>query len=144
MRGAKIYILAAACLITGVLLYATCRTDIWFVRQFHLDILPHTTPDTQNAFIYWLVFCLPDGLWYIALLLLQQQLTQRESVFSRICMYAAMALPFLLEGMQAIGWLPGTFDYRDIITYLFILILFLCLRKKFYSSDCKCLLSPSS
>lgn len=143
MREAKTYLLAATCLMIGVLLYATCRTDIWFVQQLHLDLLPHTTMNTQNAFIYWLVFCLPDGLWYMALLILQQQLTQRESVLSRICMYAAVALPFLLEGMQAAGWLIGTFDYRDILTYLFTLILFLCLRKKLYSSDCKCWLSPS-
>ena len=143
MGRMKVYILAAACLIIGVLLYATCRTDIWFVHRLHLDILPHTTLDSQNPFIYWLIFCLPDGLWYMSLLILQQQLTQRKSVSSRICMYAAVVLPFLLEGMQAAGWLFGTFDYRDIITYLFTLILFLCLREKLYSSDCKCSLSPS-
>ncbi len=130
MRSAKIYITAICCLTAGMLLYAVFRTDIWFVHQLGLDHFFHIHLNTDNPILYWLVYCLPDGLWYMALLLLQHRFTQKESLVSRWCLYAAVALPFLLEGMQAMGWLFGTCDYRDILTYLFTLILFLCVRKK--------------
>jgi hypothetical protein len=65
------------------------------------------------------------------LLLIQQQIVRTKSVVSRALFAVAVALPFILEGLQAARLLPGTFDYMDILTYLFTLILFLCLKKLF-------------
>ena len=86
---------------------------------------------TDTVWGYWLVYCLPDGLWYLALLLVQQQMVYAKSVVSRAIFAAAIALPFVLEGLQAARLIPGTFDYMDILTYLLTLILFICLKKLF-------------
>lgn len=131
MRSLKAYIIASACLIVGALLYTLCRTDIWFVQMMHLDKLGAWHCPTDTPWGYWLVYCLPDGLWYLALLLIQQQIVRTKSVVSRALFAVAVALPFILEGLQAARLLPGTFDYMDILTYLFTLILFLCLKKLF-------------
>ena len=121
---------ALACLTAGAAMYALCRIDIVFIRFLRLDSLPHLSLNTMNPLVYWLVYCLPDGLWYLALLLVQHRIFLRDSLLSRCCLYLAVLLPFLIEGLQALHWISGTFDWWDILTYLFTLILFaLCVRK---------------
>ena len=131
MRSLKTYVIAFACLVVGALLYALCRTDIWFVDSMHLNKIGAWHLPTDTVWGYWLVYCLPDGLWYLALLLVQQQMVYAKSVVSRAIFAAAIALPFVLEGLQAARLIPGTFDYMDILTYLLTLILFICLKKLF-------------
>ena len=133
VRDSAVYWLALACLMVGAMMYALCRIDIVFIRFLGLESLPHVSVDTANPLVYWIVYCLPDGLWYMALLLVQHKIVQRDSFLSRSCWYLAVLLPFVIEGLQALHWISGTFDWCDIATYLFTLILFvLCVRKDFF------------
>ena len=132
MQNARSYGIALVCLLIGALVYIACRIDILFVQYLHLPALPAPTWNTDHPLVYWIVFCLPDGLWYFALLLVQYKFLQRDSSISRLCACTAVLLPFALEMLQALGCLRGTFDWYDIITYLFTLILFvLCVKKDF-------------
>jgi len=127
------YWLALACLMAGAAMYALCRIDIVFIQFLGLDSLPHLSLNIRNPLVYWLVYCLPDGLWYLALLLVQYRMFRKDSFLSRCCLYMAALLPFVIEGLQALHWISGTFDWWDIATYLFTLILFvLCVRKDFF------------
>ena len=51
----------------------------------HLDYIPINNINTQNKFVYWLVYCLSDGLWYLALLLIQYNVLLENSIYSRVC-----------------------------------------------------------
>lgn len=130
MSSTKTYIFALASLLAGAIIYITCRTHIIFVEWLHMDAFPSWQANTSNPFIYWLVFCLPDGLWYLALLLIQQRLLIKKSFISRICAITAVLSPFVIEWFQALHWMRGTFDWFDIITYLLILIIFLLCVKR--------------
>lgn len=130
MKRIRPYIIALTCLLLGTLIYLICRTDILFVELLHLDYIPINNINTQNKFVYWLVYCLSDGLWYLALLLIQYNVLLENSIYSRICAYVAVALPFIIEILQGIHWIRGTFDWLDIVTYLLTLILFLLCVKK--------------
>lgn len=130
MKRIRPYIIALACLLLGTLMYLICRTDILFVELLHLDYIPFRKINTENIFLYWFVYCLADGLWYLALLIVQYNILLKDSLYSRICAYVAVVLPFVIEILQGIHWISGTFDWLDILTYLLILTLFiLCVKK---------------
>jgi hypothetical protein len=115
-----------------MVLYAAGRPHILFVEWMHLNVFPSIDWNRENPFLYWMFFCLPDGLWYFALLLIQYSIMNKKSLLSRLCTYLAVALPFVLEMLQSFQWIIGTFDWFDILTYLLILILFwLCVKKDF-------------
>lgn len=138
MLKAGPYIIASICLIAGALLYVTSRENILFLDLLNIHSAPSLSLKTGNPFMNWVVFSLPDGLWYWALLLIQSGLLNRKSFVSRLCMYVAVVLPFLIEVLQAYHLIRGTFDWIDIITYLFTLILFLlCVGKDSLLSVCK-------
>ena len=130
----RIYLLALGCLVLGAMLYVCCRINILFVDWLHLNNALYVRLDDGNPFVYWVVYCLPDALWYMALLLVQHQILLRDSLVSRLCVWIAVLLPFGIEGLQACHWIGGTFDWYDMLTYLLTLILFcLCVRKSFSS-----------
>ena len=124
-----------ALILTGGLIYAVYRQDIiffsfWgkpkFLEFIRLDI--HY--QEGNIFLYFLLFCLPDMLWYMALLLFQKQFYNAGSIFSKILFYLSALLAFVLEFMQYFGTIPGTFDIADIGCYLLTLLIFLVLWKR--------------
>lgn len=78
---------------------------------------------------YFLLYCLPDALWYMSLLLVQILFLEEKGWLNRLLVGTAISLPFLLEIGQYLGIVSGTFDWYDILTYCLTLILFLCLRK---------------
>ena len=127
-------------LLIGGGIYATCRQDIIFLAPFRetkfleflkIDICYHK----GNVFTYFLLFCLPDSLWYFALLLLQMQFYNANVLTSKILLIISVLLPFVLEFLQYFKVIKGTFDILDICFYLLILIIFVIIwkLKKHYS-----------
>jgi hypothetical protein len=121
-------------LIAGGGIYATCRQDVIFLAPFHgTKLLELIKIDIQyqngNIFTYFLLFCLADVLWYIALLLLQVQFYNR-SMMNKILFYCAVALPFILEFLQYFKIISGTFDIVDIMAYLITFLIFLVVWKR--------------
>ena len=126
-----IYLLLAAILLLliGIGIYFFFRTPIIAFSIFHIEPLESIADNKNNPYIYFLLFCLPDALWYMSLLLVQILFLKETGRLNRLLVGIAISLPFLLETCQYIGLISGTFDWFDIVTYFFTLILFLCLRK---------------
>ena len=119
-------------LLIGTGIYLVFRTPI---RAFEiLGIAKHQVVvlETQNLFNYFLVYCLPDALWYMSLLLLQTYFFTGKGLLNYLLIFIAIILPFLLEVFQYFDIMCGTFDWYDILTYCLNLIFYLlCLKKLF-------------
>lgn len=115
--------------VIGFWIYFICRTPIIAFTRLHITTTECMICNIHNPFVYFLVYCLPDALWYLSLLLMQTFFLEETGRLNRLLVGIAISLPFLLETGQYIGVVPGTFDWFDITTYFFTLILFLCLRK---------------
>lgn len=131
-QGVKCHLLGAVLLlITGTGIYFFFRTPIIAFTQFHIAPDEYISSNTNNPLVYFAVFCLPDALWYMSLLLIQTIFLKEKGWLNRLLVAIAVSLPFLLEIFQYYGLMKGTFDWYDVMSYLFTLILFLCLRKLF-------------
>lgn len=129
--NAIILFVSIVLLMIGIGIYSIFRTpirvfEVLGIPQYHIVVL-----DTKNPFNYFLVYCLPDALWYMSLLLLQTYFLAEKWVLNRLLIIIAIILPFLLEIFQYFKIILGTFDWYDILTYCLTLILFLCLKKLF-------------
>lgn len=92
---------------------------------------------TDSALSFFCVYCLPDALWYLALLLIQTIFNKEKGLLNRMLIIIAYSLPFLLEIFQYFNVIAGTFDWYDMLTYFLTLILFLCVKKLFLYLRCK-------
>ena len=123
-------------LLAGALIYATCRQEVLFLMPFDAEWLAKIRIEVDcaecDALTSWIIFCLPDALWYAALLTIQLVLCDGGTVGKSLFGFS-VAFPFLFESMQWLGVMPGTFDWLDIVIYLLTLITFiLCQRRQFY------------
>lgn len=123
-------------LLAGALIYATCRQEVLFLMPFDAEWLAKIRIEVDyaecNVITHWIIFCLPDALWYAALLTIQLALCDGGAV-GRWLFGLSIAFPFLFESMQWLGAVPGTFDWLDIVTYLLTLITFLLCQRKHFS-----------
>lgn len=127
--------IALILLIFGCVFYTVCRQDIIFFSLLGKpNFLEYIRYDIHyqegNIFLYFLLFCFPDAVWYMALLLLQKQFYNADSVFSKVLFCLSALLPFVLEFMQYFGIIAGTFDVFDLITYLITFLIFLIVWKR--------------
>ena len=134
-----IYIFASIILLlfTGFGIYYFLRIPIIAFTLFNIAPNEYITSNTDNPFIYFMVFCLPDALWYMSLLLTQTLFLKEKGWLNRLLIAVAVSLPFLLETGQYFSLVSGTFDWFDILTYCSTLIVFLCLRKVYSLSHSK-------
>ena len=129
IRQIGIFLTAILCMVLGAGLYIMFRQETIFVNLLNISVLSCNLRPT-----YLILYCLPDGLWFLALLIIQYSLFQRRNKISKVLLCFAVALPFVLECMQALGWFWGTFDWYDILTYCVTLIIFIiCVRNPFFS-----------
>lgn len=73
----------------------------------------------------WILYNLPDGLWmysFLSSLLLIWNLMISKRFF--IWLFIAISTGFVLEILQGINVINGTFDWFDIIAYLVSFVLF--------------------
>lgn len=123
-------IVAALCFLTGVSIYLLWRDEHLLIHRVLqacqlsplLDVIR-----SQVADIYlpeWVRFALPDGLWSMSYILTIDALVKRDYLWTSVI----PAIGILSELMQWLGWLPGTFDFCDLLAYglpylLYILII---------------------
>lgn len=123
-------IVAALCFLTGVSIYLLWRDEHLLIHRVLqacqlsplLDVIR-----SQVAGIYlpeWVRFALPDGLWSMSYILTIDALVKRDYLWTSVI----PAIGILSELMQWLGWLPGTFDFCDLLAYglpylLYILII---------------------
>lgn len=125
--------LAIACLMItlGALIYIITRHEIIFFQWIPSSLitaLKSYSFDDSSLAGYFIVYCLPDGLWYGALLLMQSLLLEK-SIMSKIVFSISLILPFVWEILQICDNVPGTFDPFDLLVYLVVALLFLYYNK---------------
>ncbi|MCM1042284.1 MAG: hypothetical protein NC396_07660 [Bacteroides sp.] len=116
------YLSAGLAVFFGGMIYLLFRPEsVGFAGIFqHTEPIRITASDT-NLFAYFFLYCLPDALWYWALLHLQ--FVYNKHNINKLLLIAAILLPFILEFMQFFGICRGTFDWCDVFTYLTVLII---------------------
>lgn len=118
----------------GTLIYVFFRRNIlfveWFVGEHHGKFCSWAVENADNRLVHFFVYCLPDALWYAALLVIQYPLSRIGGINRMIyCLCAVM--PFVLELAQGLRLMPGTFDMADMLTYILTYYtIILCLKRK--------------
>ena len=127
--------LVAVSLIIGFCIYLLFRQNVYFIELLfgiHDGVCSHW--DLSHPLVYLTIYCLPDGLWYLALLNTNDQigklLLKGRNTCTESLNLVVIGTPFLLEAGQGTGCLAGTFDVCDILTYVFILIMYYSWIKK--------------
>lgn len=68
--------------------------------------------------VTFIVYCLPNGLWSAAFILIMDRLFAHQPLRQRLCWAALIpAIGIAAELLQAVGIVPGTFDWLDILCY---------------------------
>ena len=66
----------------------------------------------------FIVYCLPNGLWSAAFILIMDRLFAHQPLRQRLCWTAVIpGIGITAELLQAVGIVPGTFDWLDILCY---------------------------
>lgn len=66
----------------------------------------------------FIVYCLPNGLWSAAFILIMDRLFAHQPLRHRLCWTAVIpGIGITAELLQAVGIVPGTFDWLDILCY---------------------------
>lgn len=124
-----------ASLAAGTAVYVCCRQDAVAVQRLFatewLDAVRIEPPDDSTIAGYVLLYCLPDALWYLALLLMQTAICRAGSAWGKSIVWFSVLLPFAWEAMQLTGMIGGWFDAMDIVFYVLVLIVLWINDKKF-------------
>ena len=66
----------------------------------------------------FIVYCLPNGLWSAAFILIMDRLFAHQPLRQRLCWTAVIpGIGIAAELLQEVGIVPGTFDWLDILCY---------------------------
>ena len=84
----------------------------------------------QGEGIYgWVKYSLPDGLWAFSYMFLVDTIWNgTKSLCSYIFVYSLPTLALLSEFLQYFGLVPGVFDWMDVASYLFAILLFVTIK----------------
>jgi len=97
----------------------------WGNLIFPIDLTLIGDTLSSNSFI---LYNLPDGLWMLSLLLLFMMIWgSRASVLPWLFLGLIMAIS--LEAFQYYGYIKGTYDLLDVITYILVFVFTLMIYK---------------
>lgn len=117
--------------IAGGAIYVIFRSNIIFfdwIPSAFIDTLNYGAQKDLSLVEYFIIYSLPDALWYGALLLTESCFL--DSTTGSKCIFGVgVLLPFALELAQIQKDVPGTFDMFDILAYLLTLTIFIILNK---------------
>ena len=120
-----------------IYIYLRPRQDIIFVQNLPFEFKTQIPKEVcYGSPRYLLIYCLPDAMWYTALLFCQLALIS-NNVVSKIILSTAIISPFVLELGQSAGLVNGTFDVLDILSYLCVLTFFILWYKKSLNQSSK-------
>lgn len=129
-RAFKI-ILSFIMLIIGGLIYVGCREKSLLMFDWFQQLGISDEIDTFRRFINpdglygWVKNSLPDGLWLFAYMFLVDAIWNgSKMICSYIFIYSLSVFAFLSEFLQYLGLVPGVFDWIDVASYLFAIIMF--------------------
>ena len=124
-----ICVIAIVLLLLGTGIYFYFRSPVKAFMVLHIAQKESLGFNTNYPLQYFAIYCLPDALWYMSLLIFQTFFFQEKGTVNRFLVGISICLPFILEMFQYFGIMSGTFDWYDILTYCITLILYLiCLK----------------
>ncbi len=130
MRGAACLFISLLCLLTGAVIYLLYKPSSYFIQALFsaqtVSILREKLSWAMTIFpdTLFIKHHLPDMLWYQSLLFIVLYLYHIKKIFHPgIIYYFILLLPFILEVLQFVHLIPGTFDWIDIFLYIVLLFL---------------------
>ena len=111
-------------LVAGGLIYTLFRptTLLGFRLTDAIGLSPlinnwRTALATQQPATF-IVYCLPNGLWSAAFILIMDRLFAHQTLRQRLCWAAVIpGIGIAAELLQTVSIVPGTFDWLDILCY---------------------------
>lgn len=77
----------------------------------------------------WVKYSLPDGLWIFSYMFLVDAIWDgKRNAISNLYLWSLPIVAVLSECLQCFGVLPGVFDWVDMTSYIFAIILFLIIK----------------
>lgn len=123
-------ILSGIFLLTGFSIYMLWRPEgLVFGKLWDIDsiVSPCCVPPS------WVVYSLPDALWYAALLTAQPDWREiRRCKLNSVLTIVSVLLPYIHESGQLIGIFPGNYDNMDMVLYFVTTSIYflLCISRK--------------
>lgn len=128
-------ILSFAILIIGGLIYVGFRDKSllmfsWFEQLGVSGEVDAFRGLVNSEGVYgWVKNSLPDGLWLFAYMFLVDAIWNgSNSISSYIFIFSLPFFALLSEFLQYFGMLPGVFDWIDVASYLFAILLFVIVK----------------
>ncbi|MBR6031103.1 MAG: hypothetical protein IKP36_03985 [Bacteroidaceae bacterium] len=84
----------------------------------------------QSKGIYgWVKYSLPDGLWIFSYMFIVDAIWNgKRNSYSFFFTWSLPIVALLSECLQHFGLCPGVFDWIDMVSYIFAMILFLIIK----------------
>ena len=134
LRLAKV-LLSFLILSVGGLIYVGCRDKSLLMFKWFNQLGLSGAVDTFRGLINsegvygWVKNSLPDGLWLFAYMFLIDALWNgTKSIISYIFLFYLPVLALLSEFLQYFGLMPGVFDWIDVASYSFAILLFFIVK----------------
>jgi hypothetical protein len=116
-----LFFAAVVSLLIGTLIYYAFRNlDIQLLRWLNIHINNAPSPVHQTPVSSFLIYNLPDGLWFLSGVLFIRTLWTSNPAAGGIYIFVFCFLAVSIEGFQYFNLVPGTFDPVDIITIVFV------------------------
>lgn len=128
-------ILSFIILIIGGLIYVACREKTllmfsWFDSlgiSGEIDTF-RSIVDTEGVY-GWVINSLPDGLWLFSYMFLVDAIWNgTKTISSYFFIYYLPSLALISEFLQYFGLIPGVFDWIDVFSYSFAILLYITLK----------------
>lgn len=134
LRLAKV-LLSFLILTIGGLIYVGCRDKSllmfnWFDQLGLSGAVDAFRVIIDSDGVYgWVKNSLPDGLWLFSYMYLVDAIWNGSKIVSSyIFIYSLPFLALLSEFLQYFGLLPGIFDWIDVASYSFAILLFIVIK----------------
>ena len=128
-------ILSFAILIIGGLIYVGFRDKSLLMFSWFEQLGISGEVDAFRGFVNsdgvygWVKNSLPDGLWLFAYMFLVDAIWNgAKSISSYIFIFSLPSFALLSEFLQYFDMLPGVFDWIDVASYLFAILLFVIVK----------------
>ena len=128
-------VLSFAILIIGGLIYVGFRDKSllmfnWFEQLGIIGAIDAFREIVKSEGVYgWVKNSLPDGLWLFAYMFLVDAIWNgSKSISSYIFIFSLPFWALLSELLQYFGLVPGVFDWIDIASYLFAILLYVIIK----------------
>ncbi len=122
-------------LLAGGLIYVACRDKSLLMFHWFDSIGISNEIDWFRGLINsdgmygWVKNSLPDGLWLFAYMFLVDAIWNgSKSISSYVFIYYLPFFALMSEFLQYFGLMPGVFDWIDVASYLFAIVLYIIIK----------------